>query len=125
MPEPINFEAKNDRELLIVLAQSFNSLNEQTTKLCSETESLKIIEANNREKLQKHELQLIEVVDSNSKIAQETTATLKTINILLKTHSDKLNELELIRKFFWWVVGTVGLIITMIIVFFLEHRIII
>jgi hypothetical protein len=124
MPEPINFETKNDRELLIVLAQSFNSLNEQTVSLCMETENLKQIAYKNKEKLQDHEIKLIEIVNDNSRITRETTETLKTMNTLLTLHSKELNDLDIIRKFFWWVVGAVGVIVTAILIFLIEHRIV-
>ncbi len=123
MPEPIRYEVKSDRDLLVMLAQSFNNLNEQTMKLCVDTENLRIQAQKNKEKLTEHELKLIEIVNANGYIVKETADTLRTVNALLNKHSDALSSLEIIRKFFWWIVGVIGAIVTATIIYMIQRNI--
>jgi hypothetical protein len=125
MHEPINFEAKNDRELLIIVAQAINSLNERTGTLCRQVEEHEAMILKDRESLFSYEVKLHDIMQSTSATAAETAKTLVAINKILESHTEAITNYRPVSKLFWWIVGAIGVIITSVLVYLIQNRIVI
>jgi predicted ATP-dependent protease len=94
MPEPIRYETKSERELLIVVAQAINSLNEKTTELCEKVKEHEQLLSENKDRISIHELKLVGIMASNSDIAKTTTTTLKEMHAILDKQVDRETKIE-------------------------------
>jgi len=108
MPEPIRYETKSDRELLIVVAEAINSLNEKTEKLVAKAVELESYANNNRERIAGHDLIIARLMSEQAAVTKQSTDTLSDLYTIMRSQAKEINAFAPVSKAFWWVVGVVG-----------------
>jgi hypothetical protein len=117
----INFEAKTDRELLIIVAHAVNSLKEKTDILWIQAmENKKHIEAD-AERINLQEYKLHELILKEIDCARETSKTLEKINILLGLHTEKLSTMDNMKRLFWWLIAALGAVMITLMGLLIRH----
>jgi hypothetical protein len=108
MTDNINFEAKTDRELLIMVAQAVNSLKEKTDLLWTQAQENKRNIELDKNMISTQEYRINEILVKQAECSKDTIITLDKINTLLGNHTERLGDFANMKKLFWWLVATLG-----------------